>query len=221
MLILNFKTYPESTGENANKLLKAITNLIKKKPELGKLISCAPSMLDLSTAKKQYRDINIMSQHVDTKLPGSSTGWITPENLLLNEIQFSIYNHSEHRVWSDSIIQDIKDIQAKGIKLIVCCENVEEAKKLLEGQPYGIAFEPRELIGSGVSVTTRPDSVAEFTTAINGQALAFIGAGVTNGEDIRNGMELGADGALLASAFVRSPNPEEKALELVEPLLKK
>jgi triosephosphate isomerase len=219
MVILNFKTYAESTGANCNKLLDAIQTLNSTNPEIAKYITSAPSMLDLVAARKQYSDLNFMSQHVDNKNAGSTTGWITPENLVVNGIEFSIYNHSEHRVWSDSIVEDIKAIQAKGIKLVVCCENVEEATKLLEAQPFGIAFEPKDLIGSGVSVTTRPEAVAEFIQAVKGKTKVLIGAGVSTGEDVRKGLELGADGFLLASAFVKAADPVAKARELAEPFI--
>ncbi|MEP7103593.1 MAG: triose-phosphate isomerase [Candidatus Dojkabacteria bacterium] len=217
MVILNFKTYPESTGSNALKLLDAVVKFSQTNPELASKVTCAPSILDLVYVRKTYRTINIMSQFVDNKNPGSSTGWTTPENLLEQEINFSLYNHSEHRVWSDSIVEDIKAIQAKGIKLVVCCENVEEAKKVLEAEPFGIAYEPKDLIGSGVSVTTRPDAVKEFIEVTKGKTMVFIGAGVSTGEDVVKSLELGAEGVLLASAFVKADNHLAKIEELVKP----
>lgn len=217
MVILNFKTYPEATNENTAKLLDAVAKFAETNPELAQKVTCAPSMLDLVHARKTYRTINIMSQHVDNKNPGSTTGWTTPENLTGQEITFSLYNHSEHRVWSDSIVEDIKAIQAKGIKLVVCCENVEEAKKALEAEPFGIAYEPKDLIGSGVSVTTRPEAVKEFIEATKGKTMVFIGAGVSTKEDVAKSLELGAEGVLLASAFVKAENHVAKVKELVEP----
>lgn len=216
MIILNFKTYAESTGENCNKLLNAVQNVAQLKPDLSQHISSAPSILDLVSARKRYRNINIMSQHVDNKPVGSATGWTTPENLAAHEIQFSLYNHSEHRAPAETIIEDIKAIQSRGIKLVVCCENVEEATKLLEAEPFGLAYEPKDLIGSGVSVTTRPEAVEGFIAAVKGKTMVFIGAGVSNAEDITKGMQLGAEGFLLASAFVKAEKPEEKAIELAE-----
>lgn len=219
MLILNFKTYTEATGDNAAKLLDAIVKLGETNPELVQKIVSAPSMLDLVHEKSTHSSLNIIAQHVDNKSAGSTTGWTTPENLLAHGISTSLYNHSEHRVWSDSIVEDIKAIQAKGVQLVVCCENVEEATKLLEAQPFGLAFEPKDLIGSGVSVTTRPEAVSAFIAATKGKTKVFIGAGVSTKEDVTKSLELGADGVLLASAFVKATDHVAKAKELAEPFV--
>jgi len=219
MLILNFKTYTEATGDNATKLLDAVIKLSETNIDLTSKIFCAPSMLDLVHSKKTHYSLNIISQHIDNKSAGSTTGWATPENLVAQGISISLYNHSEHRVWSDSIVEDIKAIQAKGVQLIVCCENVEEATKLLEAQPFGLAFEPKDLIGSGVSVTTRPEAVSAFIAATKGKTKVFIGAGVSTKEDVSKSLELGADGVLLASAFVKAEDHVAKAKELAEPFV--
>lgn len=217
MIILNFKTYSEATGENAVKLLNAVQNVAQLKPELAQHIFSAPSMLDLVSMRKRYKNINIMSQHVDNKSAGSTTGWVTAENLVAQEIEFSVLNHAERRVWSDTIVEDIKTIQSKGIKVVVCCESLEEAKTLLEAQPYGIAYENKDLIGSGKSITQeRPEAVQEFINLVKGKTKAIIGAGVSTGEDIKAGMGMGADGFILASAFVKASDPEAKAIELAE-----
>ncbi|MEO6729451.1 MAG: triose-phosphate isomerase [Candidatus Dojkabacteria bacterium] len=212
MVILNFKTYAEATGENVVKLIDAVsTSTMKDK------VIVAPSILDLSAAKKAFPGVEMMSQHIDNKTPGSTTGWTTPENLIAHKITYSLYNHSEHRVWSDTIVEDIKAIQAKGIKLIVCCENVEEATKLLEASPFGIAYEPKDLIGSGISVTTRLDAVKGFIEATKGKTMIFVGAGVSTGEDVTKSLELGAEGVLLASAYVKAEDHSAKLNELTAP----
>lgn len=220
MIILNLKTYAESTGENNAKLLNALEELRNENPEVASKISVAPSMIELINVRKNYTELNIMSQHVDNKSAGSTTGWTTPENLLAHGIKYAVYNHSEHRMNMDTIVEDVKAIQEKGVKLVVCCENVEEAKKILEAQPFAIAYEPKELIGSGVSVTTRPEAVKEFIEAVKGKTMVLIGAGISTGEDVKNGIELGAEGYILASAFVKAEDPKQKALELAEPFVK-
>lgn len=220
MLILNFKTYPESTGSSCYKLLDALNQFIEANPNAASKFTAAPSSIDLSLAREKYKNLNIMAQHVDMKSPGSTTGWITPENLVGHGISYALYNHSEHRVWSDTIVDDIKEIQAKGIKLVVCCESIEEATKLLEAEPFGIAYEPKDLIGSGVSVTTRPESITEFVNVVKGKSMGFVGAGVSSKEDVENSLKLGAEGVLLASAFVKAEDHVAKITELVEPFLK-
>jgi triosephosphate isomerase len=116
--------------------------------------------------------------------------------------------------------QLIIEAQAKGLKLIVCCENLEEAEKLLALKPYGIAFEDKDLIGSGQSITTaKAEDVKKFISMVKGKSKAIIGAGISTGEDVRSGIEFGADGFILASAFVKATDRKAKAIELVTPFL--
>src|SRR5260221_9799172 len=220
MLILNFKTYPEATGENTKRLLDAINDLQFENPAAVGKIYCAVSMPELLWAKENYPSLNIISQDVDFVNSGSTTGWIPAENLVTSGIEYSVLNHSEHRVWNENIVQNILDIESKGLKLIVCCENLDEATKLLDAKPFAIAFEERELIGSGKSITSlKPDAVREFIKLCSGKTKVIIGAGISTEEDVTTGLEMGAEGFILASAFVKSSDPKAKALELVKPFL--
>lgn len=220
MIILNLKTYKESTGKDGIKLVEAINNIYKLNPEVAKYIYISPAMVDLSMIKMLYPHLNIIGQHVDNKKAGSTTGWTPAETLVRNGIEYSMLNHAEHRVWSDNIVQDINDIQSSGLKLIIPCESLDEAKILLEAKPYAIALEDKNLIGTGQSITSmKPDSVKEFIEYCKGKTKLIIGAGVSTGEDVRSGLELGAEGFVLASAFVKAADPEAKARELVAPFL--
>ena len=101
---------------------------------------------------------------------------------------------------------------------------MDEARSLAAFRPTAIAVEPPELIGSGVSVSTaRPEVVEESVKvikAVSPQTLALVGAGVSNATDLKKAMELGAEGVLLASAYVKAKDPEtwlrETAKVLVE-----
>ena len=42
------------------------------------------------------------------------------------------------------------------------------------------------------------------------------GAGISTAEDVRASLKLGADGVLLASSVVKSPNPEKALKELLK-----
>ncbi len=216
MIILNLKTYTESAGENNTNLLRAITEVVKEYNVSDKVMT-APSMLELNSSNQSFPELIIIAQSVDNLQPGSTTGWTPAKNLVAAGIKYALYNHSEHRIWSDAIIDNIKAMQADGLNIIVCCENTVEALKLLEAQPYAIAFEPKELIGSGNSVSTyQMESVKEFIEIVTGKSLAFIGAGISTKKDISMGIQLGAQGFLLASAFVKASDPKAKLVELLE-----
>ncbi len=221
MIILNLKNYPESTTSNLNKLLDAAVEAVELNPEIENILMIAPSIFDLRYAKDNYKQLNIIAPHVDNKSLGNTTGWIPFELIQNYGIRYSIINHSEHRIDFSTLNETISQIQSAGIRLIVCCESAEEAEKILEAKPYAIAYEPKELIGSGVSVTTRPEEVTKFVDVVKGKTIALIGAGVSTMEDVSKAIGLGADGALLASAFVKAENPKEKILELTKPIIQK
>lgn len=216
MLILNFKNYKESTEENAEKLLLIINEVITEYPEYKDKIMVAASILDIVTLKNEFPKINIISQHVENKIEQNTTGWLTSENLLDNGIQYSLYNHSEHRVWSENIVDDIKKIQSSKLNLIVCCENLDEAAIILDANPFAIAYEPKDLIGTDISVTTRPEIIKQFTDLTSNKTLSLIGAGIKTTEDIRTGISLGTKGFLLSSGFVKSDDPKSKLIEFLQ-----
>lgn len=217
MLILNLKTYVESTGENLFKLLDAVRIVTEEIPQAKDIVFVSPSMIQLADAKSKYPTLNFVSQSVDHKDAGSTTGWVTAENLLAIGVEHSVYNHSEHRYFPEV---QLESLQVKGMKLIVCVENADETKTVLANNPFAVAYEPKDLIGSGVSVTTRPEAVKEFIEVAKGKTKVIIGAGVSTGEDVAKGLELGAEGFLLASAFVKAADPVAKLKELIAPYLK-
>lgn len=219
MLILNLKTYTESTGSNIYNIFDSLNSEIENNPRLAELVVAAPSNIYLADLKNKYSKVKIASQTVSSKSAGSTTGWIPADNLISLGLDLAIYNHSENRQNMDTIVEDIKAIQAKGIRLVVCCENVAEANKILEANPFAIAYEPKDLIGSGISVTTRPEAVTEFIKTVKGKTMAIIGAGVSTGEDVANSLKLGAEGVLLASAYVKAEDKSAKLLELATPFL--
>lgn len=217
MIILNLKNYTESIGDNLNKLLDALKKLVTNFPQYKDKIMVSPSMVHLIDAKKNYPELHIISQHVDSKGLGSTTGWVPAEVLISSGIDTVILNHSEHRVLPEA--EDyIDSLQEKGLKIVACCENVEEAKMFIDKKVFAVAYEPKDLIGSGISVTTRPEAVKEFVEVVKGKTLVLIGAGVSTKEDVVNGVKLGAEGALLASAFVKATDPYQVAKDLVEGL---
>jgi triosephosphate isomerase (TIM) len=219
MLILNLKTYKESTGTNLNRLLDAAKALKSERPELDQNAYYAPSMIELVHAKQSYNELKIMSQHVDNHNAGSTTGWTPAENVVGYGIEYGVLNHAERRVWNENIVEQVKAIQAKGLKLVVCVESIEEAKTILEANPYGVAYENKDLIGSGRSITQeRPDAVKEFIELAKGRTKVIIGAGVSTGEDVQIGLEMGGEGFILASAFVKAQDPVAQLVELLEPV---
>ncbi len=215
VIIINSKAYTESTLNNEIKLVRICEEVRK---EYNVNIIYAPQMVNLAYIAKNF-NIPCMSQHVDAIEPGAKTGYISLEAIKEAGAIGSIINHSEHVITfreAEFIIN-----RAKKLDLIICAcaDNVRIAKSLATLEPEMIAVEPPELIGTGISVSkAKPEIVSksvEEIKKINDNVLVLCGAGISTGEDVKKAIDLGAEGVLLSSSFVKAKNPREKILDLI------
>jgi triosephosphate isomerase len=128
-------------------------------------------------------------------------------------------NHSEHRVEEQMIAQTLNLLKEASLECILCTRDTAESVRLARYEPTYIAVEPPELIGKGISVSTaKPELVSRTVEAVAGvnSTPVLCGAGVSNGTDVKRAIELGAQGVLLASAFVKSPDPKKLLMEMAE-----
>lgn len=224
MIILNLKNYAESTGSNLLPVLQDLEAVIAANPEFKDILVAAPAAYDLHFAQDEVSQLTLAAQHVDAKGLGSTTGWLPAAAISALGVKHAVLNHSEHRFSDWALLeQTIVEAQQAGLKLTVCCENLDEAQKLLALKPFAIAFEDKDLIGSGQSITTgRPEDVKAFIALTVGtETKAIIGAGISNADDVKAGLEFGAAGFILASAFVKAADRQAKAIELATPFLTK
>lgn len=163
---------------------------------------------------------NILAQHVDDTELGAFTGSVPAKMIREAGAKGSLINHSEKRIGFEKLKTTIEKTKIEKLQSFVCAESVEEARKIASLEPTAIAIEPPELIGSGRSVTTaRAEIVIDglnAVKAINPKIIFLCGAGVSNKSDAKKALELGAEGVLLASAFVNSKNPKEFLEELAD-----
>jgi len=206
VLLINYKAYKESftKGVEIAKAAAEVSN------GTGVDVIVAPP----STVLNQIKGIvKTIAQGVDEVDPGAFTAHITWFELKYNGIAGTLLNHSEKRysfskggeIDYDRLKQAIDKCKLAGLETYVCVENLEEAKKIAAMEPTAIAYEPPELIGGNVSVTSaHPDIVKEFSNLIreNSDSLPLIGAGVKKAEDAKKSIELGAEGVLVASGIV-------------------
>jgi triosephosphate isomerase len=127
-------------------------------------------------------------------------------------LQGTLINHSECRVSKEQVAWVCERARKVGFDVCVCAKDVPEAVMLAQYHPSAIAVEPPELIGSGISVSSaNPEIVSESVAAIkkvSPSTLALVGAGVSNAGDVATSLKLGAEGVLLASAYVKAKDPE-------------
>jgi triosephosphate isomerase len=213
-IVLNVKTYTESTGVNAMELARLMEKISK---ETNVSMAIAVQACDIAYCAEEV-NIPIYAQHIDPIKPGSSTGWTLPEAVKAAGAVGTLINHSEHRL----ILADIDTclIRAKdlGLDTLVCTNNVATSKAVSTFSPSMIAVEPPELIGGDISVTTADPGIVSNTVqavrSINKTVKILCGAGVKNGRDVTKSIELGADGVLLASGVVKAKNKEEVLRDL-------
>ena len=213
LIALNLKAYRESIGERGLALCRIADEVAKS---TGTSIIVAPQNVNLYRVSKAV-SIPVFAQHIDFNEPGAFTGSITAETVKEAGCQGTLLNHSEKKIPFEKMGAAIEVARKAGIKTLVCADSVDEAKRIALFKPDYIAVEPPELIGSGISVSkAKPEIITNTVKEVkNIQDIPVLcGAGVSNGEDVRKAVELGADGVLLASAFVKAKDPKAVLLDM-------
>lgn len=218
IVILNYKTYLESSGENALELARALKSASE---ESGIIMVAAPQAADIYRIQDQI-SLPIFAQHIDPITPGGHTGSNLIETLIEAGISGSLINHSENRMKLADIDEVIQLCKQNDIESCVCTNNIATSKAIATFSPDAVAVEPPELIGTGIPVSQAQPEVVEDSVkgvkSINKKIKVLCGAGISTGDDMKAAMDLGADGVLLASGIVKAKNPKEALLDLVSKL---
>ena len=213
MILINFKAYKESTGKNSVKLAKKAQKVAQ---ETGKKIIVIPEAIDLEKVAKKV-SIDVYTQHVDEKDYGANTGSILIEAAQQAGAKGTIINHSENRIPMEKIQKTVEKAKRLGFPIIVCVKDMEEAKKVDQFSPDYIAYEPPELIGGDISVSTaKPEVIRDIVNSVKTKII--VGAGVKNKKDVEKCIELGAVGVLVASGVVKAKNAKKAIKDLAEGL---
>ena len=208
LIALNFKTYAQAFGENSLKLAKIAEEV---SDQFGVTIAVAPPMIDLARVAAEVK-IPVFAQHVDPYEPGSHTGSIIAEDVKAAGAVGSLVNHSEHRLRLADIGMVLKRLRENELISLLCTDTVETTKAGAALSPDMLAIEPPELIGTGIPVSkAKPEVVKGAVQAvqkINPDVHVLCGAGISTGDDVARAIELGAEGVLLASAYVKAKDPK-------------
>ncbi len=212
VIVLNFKVYPESTGQNALRLARAAEAVAETVPEVD-IVICPPApVLALVCSSLKAKALEVFAQHSDPNQPGAFTGSVTLEELKAIGCSGTLLNHAEKKLPHHQVQETIDRAKKVGLRVLACAKDVEEGSALAKMRPWAIAVEPPELIGTGVSVSTaKPGVVKAAVDRIkksSPRVAVLVGAGVSTPGDVGKCIELGAQGVLLASAFAKARNPE-------------
>ncbi|MCL2607938.1 MAG: triose-phosphate isomerase [Methanomassiliicoccaceae archaeon] len=216
IIVINFKAYTEAEGPNALKLAELCASVSS---ESGAVIAVCPPVSELGAVARSV-NIPVFSQNADPRVPGSSTGWMTPSMIKASGAAGTLINHTEHKHPMKAIADTLELCKGCGLTTIACADTVELAAEIAQYLPNMIAVEPPELIGGDVSVTDANPSVVENTVrsvkSVHNSISVLCGAGIKTGKDVRKALDLGAEGVLLASGVVKSKDPRASLLDLVK-----
>jgi triosephosphate isomerase len=214
-LIINYKAYAEGVDEGL--LIANIAKEVSKKLRV-KVIVSPPFTLLRETA----RICESISQGIDEIYPGAFTGHISWYEIKKSGAIGALLNHSEAKFKVFSALKKAVNLcKTHGLRTYVCVEDINEAKHVLKLAPTAIAYEPPELIGGDISVSTaKPEIVRKFCSLIerSGGILALIGAGIKNSEDVKRSLELGSDGVLVSSGIMKAKSFKKAILALGTPM---
>jgi len=207
MIIVNFKTYLESTGTRAVELAKQAEKASK---ETGTTIVVVPQFVDLAKITETV-EIPVFAQHIDPVKPGGFTGHVLAESVKETGAIGTLINHSERQLKLSDIDSIIALTKEKGLISCVCANNPSVSAAVAAMKPNITSVEPPELIGSGISVSkAKPEIVTDtvkLVKQVDPKMTILCGAGISTAEDVSIALKLGTRGVLVASSIVKAKDP--------------
>ncbi|MCD6083944.1 MAG: triose-phosphate isomerase [Desulfurococcales archaeon] len=222
LLIVNYKVYTSAFGSRGLKIAVAAEKVYKK---LGRniLIIVAPPATELRLISEQV-SIPVFAQHADPINLGANTGYLPLELIKDTGAAGVMLNHSEHRLKLSEIERGIVKALEVDLTTLVCASTPRVAGAVAMLKPDIIAVEPPELIGTGVAVSkAKPEVISDTVRIIrqvNTEIVILTGAGISRAEDVGAAIRLGTTGVLVASAIMKSENPEKVITEMAEAAIK-
>jgi triosephosphate isomerase len=213
IIIINFKTYEEATGARAVRLARICGRVAAK---YRKRIIISPQYTDIyRIAREASSWTPVFAQHIDDGI-GKFTGSVSPLAVREAGAVGTLLNHSERRLTIEETGKRVGAAKAHGLMTLCFADSIEETLKIEAFGPEMIAYEPPELVGTGISVSTaKPSQITDFVSKVTPKVRRLVGAGISNAGDVKKALELGADGWGVSSAFTKAKDPEKVLKELV------
>ncbi|MFP4402263.1 MAG: triose-phosphate isomerase [Candidatus Nanoarchaeia archaeon] len=217
--IINLKAYEEVFNINLEKFMKEFNNCVELAQELNVHLCVCVNSYDLKDAVKMSKGVEIFSQHIDPVEFGKQTGHFPTIAAMRLGAVGTLISHSEHYLSLQETLKRVEYAQSYYINTCVCVRDIQRVEELKQHNIKGlVAFEPPELIGGDISVTTANPHIITQVEEItqNSNLSLLVGAGVKTKEDVEKALELGANGILVASGVVKSSNVEKEVKNLLE-----
>jgi triosephosphate isomerase len=216
MIIVNYKTYLEATGQRALEMAKKAEQVNR---ETRVTVGVAPQFTDISTLARSVA-IPVFAQHVDPIQPGGYTGHVLAESVKEAGAIGTLVNHSERQLKLSDIDQTVRIARENELLSVVCANNPSISAAVATLKPDVIAIEPPELIGTGIPVSkAQPEVITgtiKLVRKVNPDVVILCGAGISHGEDVAAALRLGTQGVLVASGIIKAKDPYAVMREFAE-----
>jgi triosephosphate isomerase (TIM) len=204
IVVINFKTYVEG---------KAAAELAKKIEKFDKDIIIGVSTTDIYRVRRLTK-LKVFAEHVDGFEKGRATGFIMPEAVKAAGAKGVFLNHSEHKISFKELSETVKRCKKIGLEVLIFASSLSEAKRVKGLRPDYLAYEPPELVGGDISVSTaKPEMIKKISKELGKSFL--VGAGVKNKQDVEIAVKLGASGIAVSSGIVCAKKPEKVLMEML------
>ncbi len=208
-VLVNFKSYSESIGKNAYQLAKVCERISR---EYSVNISVAPQFTDIYPIANSF-DVPIFAQHADPVVSDAKTGHVSILAIKEAGAIGTLLNHSERKLKMETIKKCIEIAKEHDMITICCSDSIDESLDIINYFPNFIAYEPPELIGTGVSVSqVQPEIIEDIVESvghISSQTKIMCGAGISSAEDIDKALKARTVGVLISSAVVKAKEPQK------------
>ena len=207
MIIINFKTYPQATGEKAVELAKICQEAAA---ETGVKIIIGLQTADIYRVSLKMK-IPVFSQHFEPLKPGRNTGWTTASALKQAGASGVFLNHSEHPYPPNftELEKAVKMAKEENLEVLVFAANLEAAKRMDQFNPDYIVLEEPSLVSGETAIVEKPEFqhvIKVFSQSV--RSLPLIGAGIKTKQDAVKSLRLGAKGVALSSGIIKADNPK-------------
>jgi len=219
LILVNFKTYRESTGSNALRLAEIVEE-VRRKTDV--CIAVAPQFCDIHLLN-QGVSLPIFAQHIDPIPYGGFTGSVLPEAVKEAGAMGTLINHSERQLRLSDIEEAVRRSKELNLLSAVCANSEKVSMAVAALNPDIVSVEPPELIGSGIAISKAQPLLITRTIKevrkVNQKVHVLCGAGISSGEDVATAIKLGSEGVLLASGVVKAKDPYSTLLGIAEAVL--
>lgn len=213
MIVVNYKTYDQSSGLQAINLTRALQEVAR---DFTTPVIVSPATVDIERVAQQSR-LAVWAQHIDVFEEGQSTGWFPAETAREIGVQGTLLNHSEHKLDKQVLETTVKRCKEIGLQTLIFAASQEEAEEVAAFEPDYIGYEPPELVGSQTTsvAEAKPEIIQQVVEKVSNVPI-LVGAGIKSAEDVKVSLQLGAKGIAISSAIVLSEKPGDKLRELLE-----